>query len=209
MEMLLGFGQQLRRDTTHVVERLAARDPRDGGVAAAIDGSVDGLTGANVHDVQDRLFVATDGELVGNVVALLGWLPRIQRRQSGRVNGHRIEELTFLGRTRIDRVKHSELLTGLATHHKCTLAAPVGRRHSARTQQLTYARAEVLPEFPFRTLGIHQGRLLRRPLLGTRIGGILEPAVGVSNRATMEVVNEIEARCSGVLGHAPTLLRPV
>ena len=79
----------------------------------------------------------------------------------------------------------------------------------ARTQQLTHPRAEVLAEFPVRTLGVHQCRLLCRPFLGALVTGILEPAVGVSNRSTMEVIDEIEARCGGVLGHAPTLLLPV
>ena len=45
----------------HVVVRLAAGKPRDGGVARAVDGPVDDVTAGDIHDAQHRLLGSTLG----------------------------------------------------------------------------------------------------------------------------------------------------
>ena len=52
VEVALAFGQQRRIDASHVVVRLAAGQPGDGGVAAAVDRAFEDVPGRDVHDVQ-------------------------------------------------------------------------------------------------------------------------------------------------------------
>src|SRR6202011_1418738 len=66
-----------RRELAHVVERLAARQPGDGGVAAPVDGALHELTGHHIDDPQRPFLVATFRQLVGQQPSLVVRLPVI------------------------------------------------------------------------------------------------------------------------------------
>ncbi len=76
VELLLAGRHRVRRQPPHVVELLAAGQPGDGGVAAAVDRAVQPLAGGDVEDVEPGLLVAAGGQLVGEPVALDGSAPR-------------------------------------------------------------------------------------------------------------------------------------
>ncbi len=107
-----GLGQEFGRKATNVVEALASGNPRDGGVAATINRSVDHLAGGNVHHVEDRFFGSPFGYLVGEPFASFGWLPRIQSGAAGGVEFHWIEQ-DSLGAIGFADEQDTELLTGL------------------------------------------------------------------------------------------------
>ena len=70
VELLLAGGHLVGGQPAHVEQLLAAGQPGDGGVAAAVDRPVDDLAGGDVEDVEAGLLVAARGELVGQPVAL-------------------------------------------------------------------------------------------------------------------------------------------
>ena len=71
VELLLALRHKLWRETAYVVVGLATRQPRDGGVARSIDGTVDRLARLYVHDANDRFLCATLRNLVREQVAFL------------------------------------------------------------------------------------------------------------------------------------------
>ena len=125
VEVALRLGQQVGRDAADVVERVGAGHPRDGGVSAAVDRSLEGLAGGHVHHVQQRLLVSADRQLVGQSVSLLGRLPGVEGGQSRGVEGHGVDERT-LGAVGLDDVEDGELLAGLAPGQEVPGPPPVG-----------------------------------------------------------------------------------
>src|SRR4029450_10327321 len=65
VELLLAGRDVLRGEPADVEELLAAGQPRDGGVAAAVDRPVDHLAGGDVQDVEAGFLLAPRGGVVG------------------------------------------------------------------------------------------------------------------------------------------------
>jgi hypothetical protein len=92
VELVLAVGHRIRRQPPHVVELVATGQPGDGGVAAAIDRPLQPLAGGDVEHEEHRLLVAAGGQLVGEAIALLARLRRIERRRAGRVERARVDQ---------------------------------------------------------------------------------------------------------------------
>ena len=199
MEVPLGLGKQLGRDATHVVEGATAEHPGDRGVAATVDRTLDGLSGLDIHHVEQGLLVAADRELVGDAVALLRRLPAVERGDAARVEDHRVDE-DALRAVGVDDVQDGELLAGLAADEEVAVTAPVRRRHGARTEQFLHATGEVLASSPAGALIGHQTGLVLKPLRGTGVVGRLEPAIGVGDGGAVEVIDEVQAVGGRVYG---------
>ena len=207
VELRLVLGHERGVEAAHVVVLLAPREPRDGGVARAVDRSVDDLAGGDVHDPDDRLLRAALGDLVGEEVALLARLPRVEGGEPGGVERHGVEEHA-LGAVGVDGAQHGELLAGVAAHEEPPVAAERRGADRPGTGELVDARPEVLDRVPLRAVGVEQDRLLHRPgssPLGIAVRGVLEPAVGVGHEASVQVVDDVVAGSIGVRRHAVTL----
>ena len=126
VELLFILGQQCRVEPAHVVVRLAAREPGDGGVAGPVDRAVDDLAGDDIHHPDDRLLGAALGQLVGQQVAFLARLPGVEGGEATRIDRHGVEQ-DPLGAVRVDRPEHGKLLIPGAPHEETAIVAEVGR----------------------------------------------------------------------------------
>jgi hypothetical protein len=135
MELLLAVGHLRGGQPAHVVEGLTAGEPRHGGVAAPVDRPLDPVAERDVHQVEAGLLVAAHRDLVGEQTALLVGLPRVERRETGRVERHRIQQRP-LGAVGVDGVENGVLLLRGAPHEELPLPAPHRCADRARPQQL-------------------------------------------------------------------------
>ncbi len=201
--VLLLAGRDVGRgEPADVVVRLAARDPRDGGVARAVDRAVDDLAGGHVHDAHGGLLRAADGELVGEQAPVLRRLPRVQRGRAARVDRHRVEQdaLSCAVLRRVDRDEHGVLLLGRAAHQELSAAAPVRGGDDAGAEQRHRAGTQRVHARPGRALGVEQGVLRLRPGFGGGVGGVFQPAVRVCDLAAVQVLDDVLAGGVGVIG---------
>ena len=185
----------LRRQPAGVVEGLAARQPGHVRVAAAVDRPVDQRTRGDVDHPQQRLLVAAFGHLVGQQAPLLVRLPGVQRRQPGRVDGHRVDEhlLRVLARRGTQPgAEHAVLGAGVAPGVKAPLAPPGRRADIAGAQQLAHPCGQPLPARQFFPVGGEQVRLRREPPgpFGARV--VLQPSVGVADAMSQDVLGQVE-----------------
>ena len=215
--LLLALGHRLGGQPPHVVERLAGRSPaaaRAGqpghpGVTAAIDRPIHVLPGGHVHDPQHGLLVAALGELVGQQLALLVRLPRVQRGDPRRVDAHRVDEHALrrgrgvLGGAGTGRQQHGVILIGRAAHEELPVAAPGRRADRARPHELGDPRRHDVAARKRRGV-LGEQRILRR-LPGARFGqvGIFEPAVRIQHHVAEDLVGDFEPGGVGVaqFGH--------
>ena len=190
---------QLGAHPAYVVERLAAGQPRDRRVAGPVDRALDRSARHDVDDVQHRLLGAAGGELVGEQVALLGRLPRVQGGGAGCVDGDRVDEHP-LGAVRVDGEQHRVLLLGRAAHEELAVAAPGRGAHGARAEQLPDPFHQPLAAGQTTGLGLQQRVLRERPRDRLRAVRVLQPAVGVADEGAVQGVGVVGPAGLGVGG---------
>ncbi len=200
VELLFPGGDLARRELAHVVERHPARQPGHRGVPAAGDGAVHVSPGGDVHHPQHRLLVAGGGHLVGQQPSLLVRLPRVQRGQAGRIEGHRVDEHAFR-LARPGGQQHPVLLPGQAAHEELPLAAPDRGADIAGFHQLADPGGQPVTRGQRRGLGGPQLVLGRQPVLGLLAGGVLQPPVRVGDPVAVQVFDEVKAPGRGVPRH--------
>ena len=122
----LGLGQYFGRKAANVVEAFASGNPGNGGVAATIDRPVDHLASGNVHHVEDRFFRPPFGYLVGEPIAFLRRLPRIQSGAAGGIEFHGIDQ-DSLGAIGLADKQNTELLTRLPLREEDTCSPVNGQ----------------------------------------------------------------------------------
>ncbi len=179
-------------DHPDVEELLPAGEPGHGRVAAAVDRRLDLVAAVDVEHVQHRVLVPARGELVGDAAALAVGQPRVERGETGRIDRHRVEE-----RTAVDE-HDGVLLAGFAAGAEPAARPPRRGADRSGVQQVL----EPLRQVPSagECLQVCRGErvLLGRPRDRPRIGGILEPPVGIGDPVTVQVLDEVEPRGVGV-----------
>ncbi len=206
VELLFAGGHLAGRQPPGVVERLAARQPCDPGVAAAVDRAVHQLAGFHVHHPEQRFLAAPFGQLVGEGPAFLVRLPAVKRGPPARVDGDRVDQrppAVRPGRARalpwIARVllwiegaqdgvllagqAPGEELPGLPPHWHPDVPGP-GQfqdpfRQRGHSRQLLLVRAEQ----------VVLGPQPRTRLLAVRV---LEPSVGIADLMAEQILDEVE-----------------
>ncbi len=189
--LLLTLGHLGGGQPAHVVKGLAAGQPRHGGVAAAVDRPLDPVAVRDVHQVEARLLVTAHRDLVGEQAALLVGLPGVEGGQPGRVQRHRVEQRP-LGAAWVHGVEHGVLLPGGAPHEEPPLPPPRRRADRPRAEQLRDPGLEALTSGKGVQPGLQQSLLPHQPVLRRRVVRVLKPSVGVGNRHTVELLDELE-----------------
>ena len=185
------LGQARRIEPADVVVGLAAGQPGDGGVPGTVDRALDLLAGRHVEHAQHALLGAALGELVGEQVPLHARLPRVERRQAGGVDGHRVDEHA-LGALGVHRDEDAVLLVTLPADEEAPVAAPDRDADHAGGEELAQPRGERGTARPGRGLLGEERVLGLRP--GDRPGilDVLEPPVRVGHAVAVELLDEVE-----------------
>ena len=211
VELLLPGRDLVRGQPAHVVQLLATGQPGDGGVAAAVDRTVEQLAGGHVEHEQLRLLVAAHRHLVGDPVALPGRRPRVEGGGARRVQRHRVDQHP-LGAVEVADAQHGVLLAGVPPGGERPTGPPDRDADRAGTHQLAQPVGEgrAVGEGAQQLGGVVvlRGRPRRRP----RVGRVLQPPVGVGDGVPVQVLDEVEAggEADGVRvarGHLPTVTR--
>ena len=197
VEGLLARRRLVRGDHPDVEELLAAGQPGDVGVAAAVDRGLDVLAGRDVEDVQHRLLVPAGGELVDEQAARVVRGPGVERGRAGGVERGGVDQHPLGARQisahGIGDVQDAVLLARLAAGREAPPGPPGRHLHPARRGERAEGRRQGLAAGEGVEVAARQRVLCGRPRPGARVVRVLQPAVRVGDAATVEVVDEVQA----------------
>jgi hypothetical protein len=183
-----------------VVERRAIGRPGQGAVAAPVDGSVHHRAAVDRHHPQRRLLVAGVGQEVGEEGTVGRGEPPVEGDRV--VVGQRagVDEDPPAGEWIVaggEDGQHGVLLVGMAPHHEVPLAPDGGGCHEPH-RQFPQPSGESVPGGDLVEEGADQPVLGLGPRPGGFGVGVFQPAVGIGDGVSVEVVDDVLSRRVGV-----------
>ena len=190
--LLLARRDRLRRQPPGVVERLAAWQPGDRGVPAAVDRPVHQLARFHVQDAQHGLLAAALGQLIGQQPAFLVRLPAVQRGLAGGVHRGWVDEHPRLAGPRVDRAQHRVFLARQPPGEELPFPAPGRDPDVTGPGQLQDPPGQLIDPRQLSSAGAEQLVLGPQPVLSVGAGRVLQPAIGVADFDAGQLLDKVE-----------------